>query len=170
MRKTTQSIVAAWMFGGVALLSSAASGHATDGEPEAELRNKQIISEAFAGWAAGGTSFFDDVLHDQAVWTIEGSSPSAGTFQGRQQFMEKAVRPFATRLQSPVRPHSVTLWADGEHVIAHWRGSAVAKDGRDYKNSYAWIFKMRDGKAEEVTAFLDLAPYDDVLRRIPAQQ
>jgi hypothetical protein len=26
---------------------------------------------------------------------------------------------------------------------------------------------MRNGKAVEVNAFLDLAPYDDVLRRIP---
>lgn len=27
---------------------------------------------------------------------------------------------------------------------------------------------MRDGKAVEVTAFLDLAPYEDVIRRVPA--
>jgi hypothetical protein len=27
---------------------------------------------------------------------------------------------------------------------------------------------MQNGKAVDVTAFLDLAPYDDVLRRIPA--
>ena len=26
---------------------------------------------------------------------------------------------------------------------------------------------MQDGKAAEVTAYLDLAPYDDILRRIP---
>ena len=29
---------------------------------------------------------------------------------------------------------------------------------------------MHDGKATEVTAFLDLVPYDDVLLRIPARQ
>ncbi|MHC2636511.1 ketosteroid isomerase-like protein [Bradyrhizobium liaoningense] len=28
--------------------------------------------------------------------------------------------------------------------------------------------RMQDGKAAEVTAYLDLVPYDDVLRRIPS--
>ena len=55
-------------------------------------------------------------------------------------------------------------------MIAQWEGSGVARDGKDYSNSYAWILRMHDGKATEVTAFLDLFPYDDVLRRIPARQ
>jgi uncharacterized protein len=46
----------------------------------------------------------------------------------------------------------------------------VAKDGKPYRNSYLWIFRMQGGRAIEVTAYLDLAPYDDVLRRVPASQ
>jgi ketosteroid isomerase-like protein len=67
-----------------------------------------------------------------------------------------------------VRPTTLQVWADCDRVIAQWEGSGVARDGKDYGNSYAWIFRMQDGKATEVTAFLDLAPYDDILRRIPA--
>ena len=37
-----------------------------------------------------------------------------------------------------------------------------------FMGGLAWIFRMRGGKAVEATAFLDLVPYDDVLRRIPA--
>lgn len=132
--------------------------------------NRRAISEAFARWAAGGSTFFSDVLTDDVVWTIEGSGPSAGTFQGRADFVERAVRPFVSRLASPVRPTAYKLWADGEHVIVNWEGSGTARDGQPYANSYAWIFRMQDGKAVKVTAFLDLAPYDDVLRRIPAPQ
>lgn len=132
--------------------------------------NRRAVSEAFARWAAGGTTFFNDVLTDDVVWTIEGSGPSAGVFRGRADFVERAVRPFVSRLASPVRPTAYRLWADGEHVIVNWEGSATAHDGQPYANSYAWIFRMQDEKAVEVTAFLDLAPYDDVLRRIPAPQ
>ena len=58
-------------------------------------------------------------------------------------------------------------WADGDHVIVRWDGSATAGDGAPYHNSYVWIFRMANGRAAEVTAFLDLAPYDDVIRRVP---
>ena len=137
-------------------------------EPEAEARNRQIVTEAFDRWQAGGTTFFTDLLSPDVVWTIEGSGPSAGRFEGREPFIERAVRPFVSRLSTPIRPTNKTVWADGDHVIVNWDGVGTAKDGQAYANSYAWILRMQDGQAVEVTAFLDLAPYDDVLRRIPA--
>ncbi|UEM24620.1 nuclear transport factor 2 family protein (plasmid) [Skermanella mucosa] len=133
-----------------------------------EDHNRRVVMEAFDRWAAGGTSFFNEIVDENVVWRIAGSGPSAGVFEGRETFLEEAVLPFTTRLSTPVRPTAATVWADGDHVIAHWEGSAVARDGRGYSNRYAWILRMDDGKAVEVTAFLDLAPYDDVLRRIPS--
>jgi ketosteroid isomerase-like protein len=152
------------------LLGTALSSHVAEAsqEPEVETRNRQIITEAFDRWGAGGTTFFTDVLTPDVNWTIEGSGPSAGLFQGREQFIERAVRPFVSRLSGPVRPVSKTVWADGDHVIVNWEGVGLAQDGEAYTNSYAWIFRMHEGKAVEVTAFLDLVPYDDVLQRIPA--
>lgn len=82
-------------------------------------------------------------------------------------FVERAVRPFASRMSTAVRPISTHIWADGEHVIVNFDGEGVAGDGVPYRNSYAWILRMRGGKAVEVTAFLDLTPYDEVLRRVP---
>lgn len=145
----------------IPVLASGSAASATD-------TNRRLVSDAFARWAAGGNSFFNDVLTDDVVWTIEGSGPSAGVFRGRTDFVERAVRPFISRLSSPVRPTSYRVWADGEHVIINWEGSGMARDGQPYANRYAWIFRMQEGKAVEVTAFLDLAPYDDVLRRVPA--
>ncbi len=132
------------------------------------LHNKQQVAAAFARWAAGGSDFFKEVLSPDVVWTIEGSGPTAGTYRGLADFNARAVRPFVSRLRTPVRPVTQRLWADGDHVIVHWTGEAVAADGKPYRNDYAWIFRMERGKAVEVTAFLDLAPYEDVIRRIPA--
>jgi ketosteroid isomerase-like protein len=131
-------------------------------------RNKQIVAAAFDRWAAGGSDFFNEMLAPDMVWTIEGSGPSAGTFRGRDNFIARALRPFASRLSVPVRPVSKRIWADGDHVIIHWTGEGVARDGQPYRNNYAWIFRMAGGKAVEVNAFLDLTAYDDVLRRIPS--
>jgi hypothetical protein len=74
----------------------------------------------------------DEVIAPDVLWRIEGSSSRSGVFRGRAEFMEKAVRPFTSRLSVPVRPVDVRVFA-----IEAW-------------------------------AFLDLDPYDDVLRRIPA--
>ncbi|MGM3388254.1 nuclear transport factor 2 family protein [Stutzerimonas stutzeri] len=138
-----------------------------DTQDDVETRNKRIVTEAFDAWAAGGNTFFRDMLAPDMVWTIKGSGPSAGEYRGLDNFVEQAIRPFASRLQTPVRPVSKQVWADGDHVVIQWDGAGVAKDGQPYSNSYAWIFEMRNGKATEVTAYLDLGRYDDVLRRIP---
>lgn len=161
---------------GVALLLSAATlaapiapaAHA-QAQTSAEARNERIVAQAFERWAAGGTGFFGEVLSPDVVWTIKGSGPSAGVFRGRQNFIDRAVTPFGSRLSRPVRPTVRDIWSEGDQVVVHWDGEGMARDGRPYSNSYVWIFRMRGGKAVAATAFLDLAPYDDVLRRIRAQ-
>ena len=132
-------------------------------------RNRQGVAEAFARWVAGGTTFFSDLLAPDVVWTVEGSGPNAGTHRGREALMERAVRPLAARLSEPIKPVSTRIWADGEHVIVNWDGVARARDGLAYTNRYVWIMRMQDGKAIEVNAFLDLARFDDVLRRVSPQ-
>jgi ketosteroid isomerase-like protein len=135
----------------------------------AETRNEQIVSQAFDRWAAGGTGFFQELLSPDVVWTIKGSGPSAGVFRGRQNFIDRAVTPFAKRLLRGVRPTVRDIWSEGDQVVVHWDGEGTARDGGPYSNSYVWIFRMRGGQAVEAIAFLDLAPYDDVLQRIPAE-
>jgi ketosteroid isomerase-like protein len=162
--------------GAVVVMAAATTGAACAGadvggssEPQRRTEdNRRIVTTAFERWAAGSTSFFTDVVAEDVVWRIEGSGPSAGVFRGRAEFVQKAVVPFTSRLSSPVRPIEFKVLADGDHVISHWEGRATARDGREYRNRYAWIFRMQDAKAVEAWAFLDLAPYDDILRRIPA--
>jgi uncharacterized protein len=146
-------------------ISGQALAHAADTPTE---RNRSLVRQAFEKWAAGGATFFQDVLAPDVRWTIKGTSPAAGTYEGRDDFMTRAVAPFASRLSSPIRPTVKGLWAEGDEVVVHWDGAGVAADGRPYRNSYVWIFKMTDLRATEVIAFLDLVPYDDVLRRVPA--
>lgn len=121
--------------------------------------NKELLRAAFSRWAAGGSGFFDEVLAPDVAWTIEGSGPAAGTYRGKADFLDRAVAPFARLLATPVRPRVDAIWADGDDVVVQWRGTATTKRGRPYRNSYVWIFRMRDGRATAVTAFLDLPAY-----------
>lgn len=147
------------------LIGALAFSHVHAAPDNAETqRNRETVSKAFAAWAAGGQTFFDDVLAPDVVWTIKGTGPSAGVHRGRQDLIERAVKPLSARLASPIRPTVRNLWAEGEHVIIHWDGETTTKAGAPYRNSYVWIFRMKDGRASEVTAFLDLVAYDQAIR------
>ena len=134
-------------------------------------RNRARVVQAFDAWAKGGNRFFDDLLSPSVRWTIRGSGPYAGTYVGLEDFVTRAVRPFASRLSQPVRPVAVHhVFAQGDEVAVHWDGEAQARDGQPYRNSYVWIFRMKDGRVTEATAFLDLAPYEAVIQRVPLPQ
>ncbi|PKM19536.1 MAG: ketosteroid isomerase [Gammaproteobacteria bacterium HGW-Gammaproteobacteria-15] len=141
-------------------------------KPDAAIteRNRQFIAQAFQHWADGGGTFFQDVLSPDVVWTIKGTSPAAGTYRGRDVFIQQAVAPFAARLSSFVKPTVNDIWADGNDVVVYWDGAGVAADGAPYNNSFVWIFRLQDLRATEVIAFLDLSQYDDVINRISLEK
>lgn len=155
----------------VPVLAAAQSGRAAAGEQDearrAEQKNEQIITRAFERWAAGQAGFFEEVLAPDVVWTIEGSGPAARSYDGRDAFIEEAAKPFTARLAEPLRPSVRHIYADEDRVVVVWDGRAVAADGEPYRNSYVWIFTMAGGQATDVTAFLDLQAYYDVLERVP---
>ncbi|MBM0104861.1 nuclear transport factor 2 family protein [Steroidobacter sp. S1-65] len=131
-----------------------------------ERRAVAVLRMAFDDWAAGGNSFFNNVLRDDTVWTIEGSGRYAKTYSSREAFLAEAVAPFAKRLKQPMRPTVRQILSGGNHVAVVWDGSGVAIDGQPYANSYVWLFEMDGDKASRVTAFLDLQAYEAVLQRI----
>ncbi|RED06671.1 nuclear transport factor 2 family protein [Ectopseudomonas oleovorans] len=148
----------------LALLSVLWSGGAA-AESTAE-RNQRLVERAFANWSAGRGSLFDDLLSPTVVWTIRGSGPAAGTYHGREDFLQRAVRPFAQRLATPIVPRVEGIWAREDQVVVRWMGTATARDGAPYRNEYVWIFRMDGALATQVEAFLDLVPYQDVIDRI----
>lgn len=152
-----------------AIAATAQAGPAGPGaSPPPRGGAADAVRAAFADWAAGGSGFFERILAPDVRWTIKGSGPAARTYVGRDAFLREAVAPFAARLAQPIRPTLHQLVSEGDTVVALWDGAAVAADGKPYRNSYAWVFRMRGGQAAEVTAFLDLDAYQDVLDRVPA--
>ncbi len=121
-------------------------------------RNLVVVRSAFDAWAAGRGSVFD-LLADDAVWTIPGSTPGAGEWRGRQAYIDSVVTPLFDRLAAPAWPELTGIWGDGDEVIVRWRQDSALKAGGSYRNEYAWFLTMNGGRATAVTAFLDLPAY-----------
>ncbi len=152
------------------LLLAGCTSRAGDAQAVAatEAHNKQLIEQAFDQWAAGTGNFFD-LLADDVQWTITGSSAYSKTYSGKQQFLAEAAAPLTVRLATPIVPTVHKLYPDGDVVVAFWDGVATAKDGQPYRNTYCWAMTLKADRITHATAFLDLIPYLDVLRRVPAE-
>jgi len=130
---------------------------------EAAVANSATIRAAFAAWAAGTGSVFD-LLHEDVVWTVAGSSPVSGTYASRQDFLERAVQPITARLATPIVPELRDLVVQGDTVVALFDGTATARDGSAYRNTYAWHMVLEGGRIVRVTAFLDTWALEQLMR------
>lgn len=129
-----------------------------------EQRNKEIVQQYFDGWRNRTGNFFD-LLAPEATWTITGTGATAGTYR-KQELLDQVINPTSARLSTPIVPTVRGIWADGDMVIALWDGEATARDGKPYRNTYTWYFQMKDGKAIEAIAFLDMQEFTDLWTRV----
>jgi|GEM_PF-198890 Ketosteroid isomerase-related protein len=113
-----------------------------------------IVANQFVKWKNNEGSFFD-ILAEDVVWTVSGQSPVSGTYNGKAEFIEKAVKPILEKLKSPLQLELISLTNDGTHVWLHFSASATTISGGTYKNDYVWKLEVKDGKIIQATAFLD---------------
>lgn len=138
----------------VASFSAVAAVDETNAKDRAEFTNTALVQKAFDDWANGRGSVFD-LLAEDAVWTVAGSSPVSGVYHTRQELIEGAVEPIHNRLATSIRSEVKQIIAQGNQVVVLWDGYAQTYEGSQYVNSYAWHLVFADGKITEVTAFLD---------------
>lgn len=160
---------------GMAVLACALAGCASSRDASAARNdhrtvaasdgNRELMRAAFERWRAGTGGPFE-LLADEATWTITGSSPLSKKYGSKRQFMDEVIAPFNARLTNPLVPTVRGMYADGDTVVVHFDGVAIAKDGVQYRNSYAWFMRMQDGKAVEVTAFFDTRLFDEFWGRV----
>lgn len=99
-------------------------------------------------------SFFD-LLDDDAIWTVSGRSPVSGTYNGKADFMERAVKPIIGKFKSPLKPVLISLTEDDTFVWLHFKASAKTVTDDIYENTYVWKMQLENGKIIKGTAFLD---------------
>lgn len=147
----------AWLLLGTMLLSPGVltGVRADDAAARRTHDNAALVRAAFDDWRAGTGNVFD-LLADDAQWTVAGDSPVSGTYHGKRDFMDNAVAPITARLATPIVPEVQHVVAQGDAVVAIWRGTARARDGGTYANHYAWHMVFDDhGRIVRVVAFLD---------------
>ncbi|ANW63619.1 nuclear transport factor 2 family protein [Mycolicibacterium murale] len=135
------------------------------GAEEAAPDNITIVAEAF-NRGVGAPDTFYGILADDVHWTVaRAEAPS--TYTSRQEFLANGSGPITSRLNGQITAEVHELIAQGDQVVARWRGTATARDGLPYVNEYNWVMTMAGGQVTRVVAYLDLVALDELLTRVP---
>ena len=119
--------------------------------------NKALIQDLFASIAQEGWSTkFNDALADDLVWVATGSSPVAGTYKGKQVYLEKIMKRLGDRLLSWPKPVVENIVVDGDTACVQFHGEGgVGKNGANFDMRYCWVIRLRDGLIAHVTGYYD---------------
>ncbi|MCV7211754.1 nuclear transport factor 2 family protein [Mycolicibacterium canariasense] len=165
--KTTIVVVATLVVAGVTLGVSATSNAEDVDRTVREQRNAELVRDAFARGVGDETSFFS-ILAEDVQWTVA-RAVDPTTYTSRSEFLRDGVAPIQSRLNAPIQANVQQLITDHDVVVAVWDGTATARDGLPYVNSYTWVMTMRDERVVRVSAYLDFVALNGLLERVPPQ-
>jgi uncharacterized protein len=117
--------------------------------------NKRFISNMFIELSKGNTEAFLGSIADDVRYNIIGTTKYSGTFNGKQELINKLLDPLSAQLEGGIAVTPDKLIADGDYVAMQAHGKARSKNGRSYNNTYCHVFRIANGKVQEVTEYLD---------------
>ena len=117
--------------------------------------NKQLIQNMFAELSKGNAEAFLGNMADNVRFNLIGTTKYSGTFNGKQELISKLLAPLTAQLEGGITLTPENFIAEGDYVAMQARGKATTKSGKSYNNTYCQVFRIANGKVQEVTEYLD---------------
>ena len=120
------------------------------------MANKQLLQDIYAEISRGNPQLLLDSMADDIEWTIIGSTALSGTSHGKQEVIDKLLKPLRARLaDGPIVFQPDRFIAEGEYVVMQAHGRATALSGKPYNNTYCIVCRIVDGKVKEMIDYVD---------------
>ena len=117
--------------------------------------NKRLMQQVFAELAKGNSQALVEVLDDDVVWHVTGTTKFSRPYQGKAALITELVLPLFSLIEGPITMTADRFIADDNYVVVEARGNATTKTGRPYNNKYCLVFRLEDGKIREVIEYMD---------------
>jgi hypothetical protein len=69
-------------------------------------------------------------------------------------------------MSSRLVPSIRNMYADGDTVVVFFDAEGTARDGKPYRNTYAWLLQLRDDKIVKASAFFDSVAFNEFWQRV----
>lgn len=117
--------------------------------------NKELVRNMFAELSKGNAEAFLGAMADNVRFTIIGTSKYSGTYNGKQEVINKLLAPLGAQIEGGLAITPDNFIAEGDFVAMQSHGKATSKSGKPYNNTYCQIFRIANGKVQEMTEYLD---------------
>ena len=120
-----------------------------------EAENKKLIQDMFAELSKGNAQAFLNNMADDVQFTIMGTTKYSGTCNGKQELLSKVLGPLSAQIEGGLTITPDNFIAEGDFVAMQARGKSTTKTGKSYNNTYCQVFRIVNGKVQQVTEYLD---------------
>lgn len=117
--------------------------------------NKRLMQEVFAELARGNSQALVEVLADDVVWHVTGTTKFSKSYKGKAALMNELVAPLFSQFADQLTMAADRFIAEDNYVVVECRGKVTTKTGRPYNNKYCMVFRIEAGKIKELTEYMD---------------
>jgi ketosteroid isomerase-like protein len=115
--------------------------------------NKELVRKM---GEAKGLDAMLTTMSDDVRWTIIGTTKYSGTLKGKQEILDKLLRPIFAELESLGSSTTDNVIAEGDYVVVQTHATGrKTKTGNPYNNTYCLVFRIADSKIKEITEYCD---------------
>jgi len=119
------------------------------------IENKQLMQQIFAELAQGNSKPFVESMADNFCWTVTGNTKWSKTYEGKEAVITDLFGELRSRIAGQIITTAHRLIAEDDLVVVEARGHNTTKKGLPYCNQYCFIFRLAEGKLQELTEYLD---------------
>jgi uncharacterized protein len=119
--------------------------------------SRQTLETVYDAFGRGDMETVAAMYADDIDWRVNGPSPAAGTYQGKDAvfgFFERMM----TQYEGTLRVEVIAMAADERHGFVRVRESASRPGDVTYTGVHAWGFK--DGRCSRFETYYDDVYYD----------
>jgi len=122
----------------------------------AKNAQEQFVLDFFEALSSGDLERLRPFLMDASVWKpMVRDIPGAGEYHG-QDIIDVFLAPVRGMFKpGDPKVHVSALMSDGDMVAVESTSTGETQDGKIYDNSYAWVFRLKDGKLDRLHEYMD---------------
>jgi len=117
--------------------------------------NKQLMQHIFDELGQGNSRPLVESMADDFCWTVTGSTKWSRTYKGKEAVLGELFATLRSRMADRIRTIAERFIAEDDVVVVEARGNNTTKNGRPYNNRYCFVFRLANGKLQEVTEYMD---------------
>jgi len=117
--------------------------------------NKQLMQQIFSELAKGNSRPLVEAMADDFRWIVTGTTPWSRTYAGKEAVLTELFGTLRSRMADRIRTIPLRFIAEDDLVVVEARGSNTTTSGKPYNNTYCFVFRVAEGRLQEVTEYMD---------------